>query len=400
VTYALIIPVFLALALVPATLLVRGPSPAPPPRRALAVLGLSMLVLAVLTVVFDNLMIAAGFFDYGAGSLTGARIGLVPVEDLAYPLAALLLLPTLWWGLGERGRLTSTAATLVATSRPVSWVNTAYPFAAAYVLTTGRVDPLLVVGTLFFLFPYNLLMYGINDVFDYESDLRNPRKGGVEGALVDRSEHRMILVGSVLLALPFLAYLFLVGGPAAGWVLAVSLFAVAAYSVKGLRFKEIPFLDSATSATHFVSPAVHGLVLAGVDWSLGTVALCAGFFLWSMASQAFGAVQDVRADREGGLRSIATVLGARATVWAAFAFYLAAGLLLLLTPYPGPVASFLVLPYLANLVPFLGITDADCERANRGWKRFLWLNYLTGFLVTMLLIWAWTLGAGGNVQIR
>ena len=206
-TYALVIPVFLALALVPATLLVRRPSPAPAPRRALAVLGISFGVLALLTVVFDNLMIAAGFFDYGAGHITELRIGLVPVEDFAYPLAALLLLPSLWWGLAERGRLTATVRTLVATSRPVSWVNTAFPFAAAYVLTTGRVDLPLVAGTLFFLFPYNLLMYGSNDVFDYESDLRNPRKGGVEGALVDRSELRMVLVGSVLAALPVLAYL-------------------------------------------------------------------------------------------------------------------------------------------------------------------------------------------------
>jgi lycopene cyclase domain-containing protein len=391
VTYALLIPVFLALALAPAALLVRRPSPAPPPRRALAVLGISFAVLAVLTAVFDNLMIAAGFFDYGAGHITELRIGLVPVEDFAYPLAGVLLLPALWWGLAERGRLVSTVRTLVATSRPVSWVNTAFPFAAAYVMTTGRVDLPLVAGTLFFLFPYNLLMYGINDVFDYESDLRNPRKGGVEGALVDRAEHRTILAGAVLLALPFLVCLFLLGGPAAAVVLAVSLFAVVAYSAGGLRFKEIPFVDSATSATHFVSPAVYGLALAGTGWTTGTVALCAGFFLWSMASQAFGAVQDVRADRAGGLRSIATVLGARATVRAAAVFYCLAGVLMLLTPWPGPVASFLVLPYLANLVPFLSITDADCERAHRGWQRFLWLNYATGFLVTMLLLWSWEL---------
>ena len=72
---------------------------------------------------------------------------------------------------------------LVTASRPLSWVNTAYPFAAAYLLASDGVDARLVVGTLFFLIPYNLLMYGINDVFDYESDLRNPRKGGVEGAV-------------------------------------------------------------------------------------------------------------------------------------------------------------------------------------------------------------------------
>jgi hypothetical protein len=32
------------------------------------------------------------------------------------------------------------------------------------------------------------------------------------------------------------------------------------------------------------------------------------------------------------------------------------------------------------------VSDADSERANNGWKRFLRLNFVTGFLVTMLLI--------------
>src|SRR3712207_9511350 len=79
---------------------------------------------------------------------------------------------------------------LLVSSRPLSWVNTAFPFAAAYLLTAGAVDLRLALGTIFFLIPYNLAMYGINDVFDYESDLRNPRKGGVEGALLDRRLHR------------------------------------------------------------------------------------------------------------------------------------------------------------------------------------------------------------------
>ena len=70
---------------------------------------------------------------------------------------------------------------LLLSSRPLSWVNTAYPFAAAYLLTVREVDWVFIVGTIYFLVPYNLAMYGINDVFDYESDLRNPRKGGVEG---------------------------------------------------------------------------------------------------------------------------------------------------------------------------------------------------------------------------
>src|ERR1044072_1275543 len=92
--------------------------------------------------------------------------------------------------------------TLLLSSRPLSWINTAFPFAAAYLVTTGRVDAAFVIGTLFFLVPYNLLMYGINDVFDYASDLANPRKGGAEGAVLDRRLHRVTLIASAALAPP------------------------------------------------------------------------------------------------------------------------------------------------------------------------------------------------------
>jgi 4-hydroxybenzoate polyprenyltransferase len=276
---------------------------------------------------------------------------------------------------------------LFVSSRPLSWVNTAFPFAAAYLLTAG-VDATLIVGTLYFLIPYNLAMYGINDVFDYESDLRNPRKGGVEGAVLDRSMHRPTLIAVAVTNIPFLVYLVVVGSPLSWVVLAISIFAVVAYSAKGLRFKEKPFLDSLTSSTHFVSPAVYGLVLAGAAFSPQLWALLGAFFLWGAASHAFGAVQDVIADREGGLASVATVIGARATVRLSVVLYLLAGALLLLAGWPAALAALLALPYAISCAVYWNITDADAESANRGWKRFLYLNFVTGFLVTMLLIYA------------
>ncbi|MCU1513092.1 MAG: prenyltransferase [Microbacteriaceae bacterium] len=288
---------------------------------------------------------------------------------------------------------------LAVSSRPLSWVNTAFPFAAAYLLVTREVDFVFVIGTIYFLIPYNLAMYGINDVFDYESDLRNPRKGGVEGALLDPGVHRLTLWAAVALNVPFLVLLVVVGHPLSWLVLAVSVFAVIAYSAPGLRFKEKPFLDSVTSSTHFVSPAVYGLVLgAGLFapsvFTPGMWALLAAFFLWGMASHAFGAVQDIVADREGGIASIATVIGGRATVRLSFVAYLLAAVLLLLTSFPGPLAALLMLPYAASVLPYWSITDAEAEAANRGWRRFLLLNFVTGFLVTLLLIWYWVLTTG------
>lgn len=280
--------------------------------------------------------------------------------------------------------------TLFVASRPLSWVNTAFPFAAAYFLTTQRIDLTLILGTLYFLIPYNLAMYGINDVFDYESDLRNPRKGGVEGAVLDRKTHRATLIAAAVTNIPFLAYLVVVGSPPSWLVLAISVFAVIAYSAPVLRFKERPFLDSLTSSTHFVSPAVYGLVLAGAVFTPQLWSVLGAFFLWGIASHAFGAVQDIQADREGGIASIATVIGGRATVRLAVVCYLLGGILLLGADWPAPLAAVLPLLYVFNIVPWWNVTPEDAETANRGWRRFLWLNYLTGFLVTMLLIW-WAL---------
>ncbi|GAB3268268.1 hypothetical protein GCM10027449_01460 [Sinomonas notoginsengisoli] len=56
----------------------------------------SGLVLVALTAVFDNAMIASGLFGYAPHALSGIALGLVPVEDVAYPVAAAFLIPALW----------------------------------------------------------------------------------------------------------------------------------------------------------------------------------------------------------------------------------------------------------------------------------------------------------------
>ena len=272
-------------------------------------------------------------------------------------------------------------------SRPISWVNTAFPFFAAYLFVSEQIDLTLVLGSLFFLIPYNFLMYGINDVFDYESDLRNPRKGGIEGALLDSKYHSLTIWASVSFAAVFVVYLLLVGSLEANFWLGFTLFAVLAYSVPKLRFKERPFLDSFTSAVHFVGPMVYGLVLAGSSIAdPKVIAVIAAFMGWGMASHAFGAVQDVRADREAGIKSVATQIGARNTVRFAFVLYVASALVVMTIGWHGVVASLAVLPYLVIISPYLNITDQDCERANRGWKKFIWLNFAAGALISLVVI--------------
>jgi lycopene cyclase domain-containing protein len=62
------------------------------------------LVLLALTAVFDNIMIGVGLMTYASDRTSGLVIGSAPLEDFAYPVAAVLLLPALWSLLGRRDR--------------------------------------------------------------------------------------------------------------------------------------------------------------------------------------------------------------------------------------------------------------------------------------------------------
>ncbi|WP_260855719.1 lycopene cyclase domain-containing protein [Curtobacterium sp. 9128] len=66
-------------------------------RRVTLVTGLvAGVVLLVMTVVFDNVIVALRIVAYDPALISGARIGVIPIEDLAYSIAAVVLLPSLW----------------------------------------------------------------------------------------------------------------------------------------------------------------------------------------------------------------------------------------------------------------------------------------------------------------
>jgi small toxic polypeptide LdrA/B/C/D len=95
VTYALICLPFLTVAVVVAVVATRSLAPGQR-RRRWAATGIAAAVLLVLTAVFDSLMIWAGLFDYADGTRLGPTIGLAPLEDFAYPIATVLLVPAVW----------------------------------------------------------------------------------------------------------------------------------------------------------------------------------------------------------------------------------------------------------------------------------------------------------------
>jgi len=64
--------------------------------RSLPALLIGLVAIVIATAVFDNVIIATGIVDYDAARISGAKIGVAPVEDFAYAIAAAVLLPALW----------------------------------------------------------------------------------------------------------------------------------------------------------------------------------------------------------------------------------------------------------------------------------------------------------------
>ena len=87
-TYWALNAIFLAVVLVVAILAVR--------RVRWASVGITLAVVLVMTAVFDNIMISVGLVAYNESLISGAFIGVAPLEDFAYAIAAVIGLPSLW----------------------------------------------------------------------------------------------------------------------------------------------------------------------------------------------------------------------------------------------------------------------------------------------------------------
>jgi small toxic polypeptide LdrA/B/C/D len=69
-----------------------------PSRRTLLIL----CALLFLTLVFDSVLIYFHIIEYALDRISGLRVGLAPIEDYAYPILAVVIIPVLWKRFGKK----------------------------------------------------------------------------------------------------------------------------------------------------------------------------------------------------------------------------------------------------------------------------------------------------------
>jgi 4-hydroxybenzoate polyprenyltransferase len=270
-------------------------------------------------------------------------------------------------------------------SRPVLWINTLGPatigmWLAGDLFAWGAL-PILLWLTL----PFNLLIYGVNDVFDQETDAKNPRKGSLEGARIDSSEVRPLVLGVIFTNALFLIYVLLfVPLSATAWMLLYALLFVG-YSVPPARFKARPYLDSLSNAA-YAFPLVF-VPLALGEGPIWPVAL--GLMAWSAAKHTFDAVQDVDEDRRAGITTTAVRLGPGGVVlWSGALWALATVCFAIVSV---PVA--LVNAAIAGTLLYVLGQNPTPETGHRLYKYSIAFPYVAGTFAGVQLVAALSLGA-------
>ncbi|WP_255647714.1 prenyltransferase [Haloprofundus halobius] len=266
---------------------------------------------------------------------------------------------------------------LLKLSRPRFWFYLAGPVVVGVAFAADAVpdlfDPLALALFGYFLVPGNVLLYGVNDVFDADIDAENPKKDEREVRFGGDPVVVAVVVVSGLLGLALFAATPRV---AWGW-LAAHFFLAVEYSAPPLRFKTKPLFDSISNGLYILPGVAAYAAVAGENPPLAGVL---GGWLWTMGMHTFSAIPDIDPDREAGIRTTATVLGETRTYaycagcWLAAALAFAAvdlriGLLLLAYP----VVVFVIY-----------LSEVDVSRA------YWWypaLNTGVGMVLTMGALW-------------
>lgn len=265
---------------------------------------------------------------------------------------------------------------LLKVSRPRFWIYFLGPFVVGLIAAVSAREELLQwhygVFALYFTFPANLLVYGVNDIFDYETDKLNPKKTDYE-ALVTPDRRRFLLLAILVTNLPFVAALIYVPLVASNAIIVFLLLSVF-YSARPIRAKTKPFLDSAFNIL-YVMPGVFAF--AAVSGTLPPWQAIVAGGLWTAAMHAYSAIPDINSDREAGIMTIATFLGASGTLTACLALYLAASALAFefLGFVTVPLASVYLILMLASF------RSVATDRLFKLYRAFPVINMTAGFII-------------------
>ncbi len=204
--------------------------------------------------------------------------------------------------------------TLIKISRPRFWLYAGGTFLVGAIAGAGSIFDLqswqVLIYFLYFMIPANIFIYGVNDLYDDDTDPYNEKKGQQEHLLVQQ-ESSWVRRWVWLCIASGIVLVLLAPNLPAKILIAVFLFLAWAYSAKPLRFKAKPAID-AISNVHYAVIGFAGYAMLSGDWPPIWAVVAA--WCWTAAMHIFSAIPDIDADSQANLQTTAVVLGQKAAL--------------------------------------------------------------------------------------
>jgi 4-hydroxybenzoate polyprenyltransferase len=279
-------------------------------------------------------------------------------------------------------RLISFVRWIFAISRPRIWIYTAGSFVLGFLFWHKNFsffsNPDFLYLLVWLTLPANLFLYALNDAFDFETDLKNPKKDGFEQKSSGNDKNSLLSIAGIS-ALTFSLLFFKL--PLFLKVISILWFLIIlTYNIPPFRFKSVPVADL-IFAFNFPLWGVFGYYLASNELPSPLSLLLMALFAITM--HIYTSSGDVEYDKNAGIKTISTALGSVNNsvlaccllLVAIFIISVMAGIL-----YISLIASLYLIFFLVQLIYSSKLS------LFKWYSYFIFLHYITGYILTTSLI--------------
>jgi lycopene elongase/hydratase (dihydrobisanhydrobacterioruberin-forming) len=263
------------------------------------------------------------------------------------------------------------------------WIYTGGTYVVGYALGFTTLPdffrPEYYLYLFYFFIPANIFIYGVNDYWDEETDILNPKKDEKEYRVTNADKKK--LLNAIYLVTGLSIILLIIQDLPEKIIFTTFLLLSYFYSAKPLRFKEKPFLDFSSNYL-YIMPGIFAYYL--VSHSIPSVLLLLGAYLHISAMHIFSAIPDITYDKSAGITTTPVYIGERASLMLCLIFWLGLSYIVVtLTDYY-PL-SFLV--FLYPIFPLILLIKRNLKIIDVYWYLPYVNTALGGLLFTSLVVY-------------
>ena len=241
--------------------------------------------------------------------------------------------------------------------------------------TTGK----FLLHLIYFMIPANILLYGINDLFDQDTDIFNHKKEDKEVKI--NSSRDVFYLKSLLILCYFVSTFLLLSYDNFNEIILFLSFIILStiYSLPPLRLKARPIFDFSSNILYFIPGILGYYQNTGI---MPPILTWIGLYCFTSAMHLFSAIPDISYDRKASVITTAVKLEFNNSLILCLIFWLSFSLIF--SFYYRFLFPLSILLLIYPLIPLYILTTKK-ENIDQIYWYFPYINGIVGFIISITM---------------